>query len=82
MKKAGVSLASLSNWLREHRRKRRKPLKKDAVPVFQSVDLSGVMGGPKWAAEMVLPDGSIVRLGAEVDVALAERVVRILRRAC
>ena len=74
----GISLASLSNWLREHRK---KPAK-DKAPVFQAVDLSGMMGGPQWTMEVVLPDGTAIRLGSERDAGLAERMIQVLRGPC
>ncbi len=81
VEKHGMSLATLTNWLRVHRRNKVKTPSKEVG--FRSVDLSGLLGGAQaWAAEVVLPDGSVVRLGSQVNATLAVGLVKLLRRAC
>lgn len=80
VERRGISLASLTNWLRAHRSKEAKALNKEVG--FRAVDMSGLMERPKWTAEVVMPDGSVVRLGAEAKAALAVGLVKVLRRTC
>jgi transposase-like protein len=77
VEKRGISLATLSNWLRAHRRKDKGATKEIS---FQSLDVKGLFAS-QWAAEVVMPNGSMLRL-ASVDGALAERLTKVLRRAC
>jgi hypothetical protein len=77
VEKRGISLATLSNWLRAHRQKEKGATKEIS---FQPVDVKGMFAS-QWGAEVVMPNGSMLRL-ALVDGALAERLVKVLRRAC
>lgn len=77
VEKRGISLATLSNWLRAYRHKGKAATGQIR---FQPVDLKGLFAS-QWAAEVVMPNGSMLRL-ASVDGALAERLTRVLRRAC
>ena len=79
VEKWGISLATLSNWLRVHREKHAKS--SDKAVGFEAVDMSRVLGGSRWAAEVVMPGGAILRL-ASVDEALTERLVKVLRASC
>ena len=74
-----ISVATLSNWLRAHREDGKQSA--DKAVAFAPVDMSGVLGGPVWAAEVVMPGGALLRL-ASVDGALTERLVKVLRRVC
>jgi transposase-like protein len=74
----GISLSTLVNWLCRDRAKSENPANGDVD--FQAVDMSGVLGAQKWVAEVVMPNGVILRLAA-MD-AVAERLVKALGRAC
>ena len=76
----GLSLATLTKWLRQERQRATPPRKISSA--FQPVDLSGVLGAPSWTAEVVLPDGFILRLSAQASAALAGQLLEALRRPC
>jgi transposase-like protein len=76
--KHGLSLATLTNWLRAYRRD--KPGGQEVN--FQPVDLSGMVGRADWAAEVVMADGLTLRLGAQASVAMAQTLLKVLRRSC
>src|SRR5205085_1674539 len=71
VEKYGISVATLSNWLRAHRQNRQKQVE------FKPVDMSGVFNGRAWAAEVLMPDGVVVRLGTQADAALVQRLVKV-----
>jgi transposase-like protein len=68
-----LSLATLTRWLR---------LEREAGPAtpchppFAEVPLAQVMGGTRWAAEMVRPDGWTVRVAQDAPPVLVEQLLR------
>lgn len=75
----GMSLATLTNWLRAHRRRDEKDGGREVR--FEAVDVRGMLGSA-WAAEVVMPNGSVLRVGAQVEAGLAERLMKALRGSC
>jgi hypothetical protein len=45
-------------------------------PVWQELKLDGVSGLPRWVAEVVRPDGLVVRVAHDAPVALLEELLR------
>jgi transposase-like protein len=82
VEKHGLSLATLTNWLREHRQRVDEGSTREAVPGFHSVDLSRMIGGPSWAAEVVFADGTTLRLSSEAKLSLLQALLSTLRRPC
>ena len=80
VERRGISLASLSNWLRAHRQDGRKSAGKEVA--FAPVDINRVLGGSVWAAEVAMPNGITVRLGAQVNPELAQRLIKAAQRSC
>jgi transposase-like protein len=56
----GLNAGTLSRWIREERECTKSS---EATPVFQEVHFAALPTGA-WAAEVVLPSGVVVRLGA------------------
>jgi transposase-like protein len=75
-----LGLATLTKWLRQHRQT--QPPAKRIAPAFQALDLSRMLTGPNWAAEIVLPEGATVRLSAHAGTAFSEHLIQTLRRVC
>ena len=78
----GLGLSTLTKWLREERRTGVKPPEQnDSVP-FQEVNLRPQFGTARWAAEVALVDGTVLRLSAQAAVAWATALLQTLRRPC
>lgn len=75
----GISVATLSNWLRCHRPGQNGTSKGVG---FQAVDVSRMFGVQRWVAEVVMRDGAVLRLGEQASLRMAEGLMRVLRRAC
>ena len=45
-------------------------------PVWHELKLDGVLGLPRWVAEVVRPDGLVVRMAHDAPVALLEALLR------
>lgn len=78
----GLSLATLTKWLRQGRQDQGQAPTRKVSPRFQPVDLSQMIGAPGWAAEVALPDGSTLRLSTHASTALVEGLLQTLRRPC
>lgn len=76
------SLATLTKWLRQHRQNKIQSPAKQTTPAFQPFDLSRLLPGANWAAEIVLPEGATVRLSAHASAAFSDHLLQTLRRAC
>ena len=48
----------------------------DAREVWQELKLEGLPGATRWAAEVVRPDGLVVRVAHDTPVALLEELLR------
>jgi len=48
----------------------------DAQPVWRELKLDGLPGATRWAAEVVRPDGLVVRVADDAPVALLEELLR------
>jgi len=70
----GLSLATLTKWLRSERAGATGP-GPESVP-FAEVPLTQVLGAARWAAEIVRPDGRTVRLAHDAPSALVEQLLR------
>jgi transposase-like protein len=83
VEKHRFGLATLTKWLRQHRQfKKQSPAKSQITPAFQALDLSRMLTGTSWAAEIVLPEGATVRLSAQADAPFTSHLLQTLRRAC
>ena len=49
-------------------------------PVWQELKREGLPGAPRWAAEVVRPDGLVVRVAQDTPVAWLEELLRA--RSC
>lgn len=61
-----VPLSSFTHWLRRQRRKAQATPRRSR-PTFRQVDLGAVLPRSGWAAEVVRPDGLVVRLSANAS---------------
>jgi hypothetical protein len=68
-----IALSTFTLWL--HPRRRQSP----ARPVLREVNLAQVFGSCSWAAEITLPDGTIVRLNGNIAPALAGELLQKAR---
>ena len=48
----------------------------DARPVWRELKLDGLSGATRWAAEVVRPDGYVVRVAHDAPSALLEELLR------
>ena len=53
---------------------------RNGKPVWQELKLDGLPGATRWAAEVVRPDGLVVRVAHDTPVALLEELLRT--RSC
>ena len=53
---------------------------RNGKPVWQELKLDGLAGATRWAAEVVRPDGLVVRVARDTPVALLEELLRA--RSC
>lgn len=53
---------------------------RNGKPVWQELKLEGVPGATRWAAEVVRPDGFVVRVAQDTPSALLEELLRV--RSC
>jgi transposase-like protein len=70
----GLSLATLTKWLRDEREGATAP-GRESVP-FAEVPLTQVLGTARWAAEIVRPDGWTVRLTHDAPAAWVDQLLR------
>lgn len=76
----GLKTGQLHYWVYDGRKPR---VAEAAAPTFREVMLGGVAEGrTAWNAEIVLPDGTIVRFDRGADVARVSAVLGALRRPC
>jgi hypothetical protein len=73
----GVPLSTLTYWLR---RARAKPGRLSGEPLgFREVSLPTVLtAGPAWVAEVTLPGGPTLRLGAGIPESLVQQLLGAL----
>lgn len=75
----GVGISTLYQWVR---RSSRQPRGK-VPPKLQFREMTlPAPAGPIWAAEVCLPDGSVVRWNGTTGLDGTKRLVRQLRRPC
>lgn len=76
----GLKVGQLHYWVYDGRKPR---VAEAAAPLFREVMLRGeAEGRTTWNAEIVLPDGTIVRFDRGADVARVSAVLGALRRPC
>lgn len=75
----GLKEGTFLRWIREERQ-RSNP--SSAPPGFQEVGLSSLAPAGAWAAEVVLPGGIVVRVGATAPGAWLQSLWESLRSAC
>jgi hypothetical protein len=74
-----LKLGTLQRWLREERQ-RSSP--STAASAFQEVRLSSCLSAHAWAAEILLPNGMVVRLDAAATSPWMQSLLQVLRKAC
>lgn len=74
-----VPLSSFTNWLRVQRRKGQlqRRSSRRVRPLFRQVDLRAMPALSAWAAEVVRPDGLIVRLSANAAPNWVSELLRV-----
>ena len=70
----GLGLFTLRNWIAQEARQTLSGRK--AKPVWQELKLDGLAGATRWAAEVVRPDGLVVRVAHDAPAALLEELLR------
>jgi hypothetical protein len=81
-KRHDLNLFTLRKWLEGQRpapslKKKTFPRRKIPALALREISLGSVLGA-KWAAEIILPSGVTVRLGAEAAPWLAQTLLRSL----
>jgi hypothetical protein len=71
----GLGLFTLRNWIAQDSRQTVSGRK--GKPVWQELKLDGLAGATRWAAEVVKPDGLIVRVAPDAPAALLEELLRV-----
>lgn len=69
----GLSLATVTRWLRLERQVATAPRGKSAP--FTELPLARVLGTTRWAAEVVRPDGWTMRLTHDTPAALVAQLL-------
>lgn len=77
-----LGLSTLTKWLREERQADRQPPRRNGADLFQEVNLPPQLGAVRWAAEVALADGAVLRLNAHADAAWGVELLQALRRSC
>lgn len=74
-----VPVSSFTFWLRQHRRKAQLQPRRSRRqrPAFRQLDLSPMRSLNSWAAEVVRPDGLIVRLSVHASAQWASELLRV-----
>jgi transposase-like protein len=75
----GLKLGTLQRWLREERQ-RSSP--STAASAFQEVRLSSCLPTHAWTAEILLPNGVVVRLDAATTSSWMQSLLQALCKAC
>jgi transposase-like protein len=75
----GLKLGTLQRWLREEHQ-RSSP--STAASAFQEVRLSSCLPARAWAAEILLPNGVVVRLDAAATSSWMQSLLQALCKAC
>jgi transposase-like protein len=75
----GLRLGTLQRWLREERERNSSSAE---APVFQEVHLPSVLPTRGWVAEILLPNGVVVRLGANALPSWMPSLLQTLRKTC
>jgi hypothetical protein len=70
-----LGLFNLRRWIAQNAVPARAG--KDARAVWQEVKLDALPGARRWAAEVVRPDGLVVRVAQDTPVALLEELLRV-----
>ena len=75
----GLKLGTLQRWLREEHQ---RSSSSTAASAFQEVRLSSCLPARTWAAEILLPNGVVVRLDAAATSSWMQSLLQVLRKAC
>jgi transposase-like protein len=75
----GLKDGTLQRWIREERRP--SPTASEATR-FQEVHVSGFASAGAWAAEVLLPGGMVVRLGATASATWMRSLWASLQSSC
>ena len=69
-----LGLFNLRNWIAQDASQALSG--RNGKPVWQELKLDGLPGAARWAAEVVRPDGLVVRVAHDTPVALLEALLR------
>jgi hypothetical protein len=76
----GLRLGQLHYWVYQSAK---PPVNQAPIPAFQEVRLpAAAVASGSWSTEIGLPNGTMVRLARETDVAWAMALLDCLRRPC
>jgi hypothetical protein len=76
----GLAPMSLWRWIHKRQESRRPegdPLVNCAAVGFTEIKLPAPMAGSNWAAEVSLPNGTVVRVAQHVPAAVLEQLLRL-----
>jgi transposase-like protein len=68
-----VSLMSLCRWVKEAQ----DGMAPSPTPQFEELTLPPLAGGSDWAAELTLPNGTVLRLSKEVPATMIDQLLRV-----
>jgi hypothetical protein len=75
----GLNAGTFHRWIREERQRSNSP---NQTPGFEEVHLASFGPARAWVAEVVLPGGIMVRLGATAQLAWMRSLWESLRSSC
>jgi transposase-like protein len=75
----GLKLGTFQRWLREERQRSSPSI---AASAFQEVRLPPFLPRHAWVAEVVLPNGVVVRLDVATTPSWMQSLLQVLRKAC
>jgi hypothetical protein len=71
----GLGLFALRRWIAQSRK--RNAAKDQVQPLWRELKLDGLAGATHWAAEIVRPDGWIVRVASNASAGLLEELLGV-----
>jgi transposase-like protein len=76
-KQHGLKLSTLQWWIYGQRQKQPQP-----TAAFREIAVSPLWSEGVWAAEVTLPSGVTVRLGARAEASWIEALLKVVRQEC
>lgn len=68
-----MSLSSICRWVNQAK----DPQAASRTPQFEELTLPPLAADSAWAAELTLPNGTVLRLSKEVPAALLDQLLRV-----